>query len=193
MTTPRSVIYGISTLSIAIIIIAGSFALTDYTLSDNGASISSTSPTTTRPVVVVQPPIDIGPLAESITGTGLSIVFDEDDEPDVTGEDALGLTLTSKQRTVVNFIADIGDRVEVKLNIDNLNEETETLALVNVVATESLLIDVIEDSGTDEVRLVGDNLYIMEVARGEGHSFKLHVTPVKDGVHVFIVEIRALG
>ena len=180
MPAPSIAVYSIPALLMAIIIAAGSLALVDSAGVDTNTQVQ------------VQPPVDVGPLGESITATGLSIVFSEDNEP-TTDAIAEGLLLTSKQRAIVNFIADVGTQVEVRLNIDNLNRDTETLALVNVIAPDTLLIDVLEDSGTDEVRLVGNNQYVMQVSEGDGHSFVVRVTPLKEGIHVFIIEIRALG
>lgn len=192
MSALRSAVYGIPALLIAIIIAAGSFALVDSQPEDAGP-LTPVADTSASASVPSQPQVNIGPFSETIVATSLPIVFDEDTEPDVSNADAVGLTLTSKERTIVNFIADIGDRVEITLHIDNLNTETETIALVNIIASDSLLIDVVEGSGTDEVRVVGDKLYVMEVDSGGGHNFKLRVTPLTEGVHALIVEIRALG
>jgi len=186
MPTLRKAIYGIPALLVAIIIAAGSFALVD-----SGEVAETVAPTGSTHI---QPNVQLGPLGESISATGLPIVFSEDDEPDISGDfDAEGLLLTSKQRAIVNFVADVGDMVEITLNIDNMNEETETLALVNVLAPDTLLIDIVEGSGTDEVRLVGENLFVMEVSQGEGHSFEVRVTPLEQGIHSFIIEIGAIG
>jgi len=182
MSAPKIAIYSIPALLIAMIIAAGSLALVD----------SAELPTQT--IVPVQPELQVGSLGESIIATGLPIVFSEDDEPDVSADaDGEGLLLTSKQRAIVNFIADVGETVEVTLNIDNMNEETDTLMLVTVLAPETLLIDIEEGGGTDEVRLVGENQFVMEVDSGEGHDFDVLVTPLEQGIHVFIVEIRAIG
>jgi|GEM_PF-4729081 len=180
MKVRNNAVYSIPASLVAIIILAGSFALID-----SEQSVLDAPP-------VLQPPVDLGPLAESVVPTGLPIVFSVDDEP-TTDADGEGLLLTSRERTVVNFISDVGERVEVTLHIDNMNDDTENLALIQVLAPDTLLIDIEEDAGTDEVRLVGHNMFVMEVASGIGHSFKVNVTPIAEGVHSFIIEIRALG
>jgi hypothetical protein len=186
MQTLRKAVYGIPALLIAIIITAGSFALVDST--------EIVTETVTPPSETLPQSAQVGFLGETIGATGLPIVFDEDQEPDISGDfDGEGLRLTSKQRAVVNFLADVGDRVEITFHIDNMNEETENLMLVNVLAPDTLLIDVVEGGGTDEVRLVGDNLFVMEVSQGRGHDFEVRVTPIAEGVHAFVVEITAIG
>lgn len=184
MLALRKAVYGILTLLVAIIIAAGSLALVDSVQSDLGTQLVSN----TKP----QPPIDLGPLGESIAVTGLPIVFNEDTEP-TTDALAEGILLTSKQRAIVNFIADVGTQVEVTLHIDNLDDDTDLLALVNILAPDTLLTDVIEGSGATEVRVVGHNQYVMQVDRGDGHNFVVRVTPLTAGIRSFIVEIRAIG
>ena len=180
MATPRIAVYSIPALLIAIIVAAGSLALVDSAGIDTNTQAQ------------LQPPVDLGPLAESITVTGVPIVFSEDTEPttDAKGD---GLLITSKQRAIANFLGDVGTPVEVRLHIDNFNDDTENLLLVNISAPDTLVVDVIEDSGTHEVRLVGHNQFVMQVDRGTGHSFIIRVTYLVEGVHDFIAELKTIG
>jgi hypothetical protein len=180
MTLPKNAVYSIPALLIATIVVISSLAIT--------------SPTTTSVAtqVVVQPPIDVGPLGESIAVTGIPIVFSENTKP-TTNAVAAGLLETSKQRAAANFIADVGRTVEVTLTIDNKSDDNELLTLVNIIAPDALIIDVIEGTGTDEVRLIGENMFIMEVNRGDGNNFKVRVTPLESGFYSLFVELRAIG
>lgn len=181
MAVLRNAIYGIPALLVAIIIVASSLALVDA------------SPANTTRQVVAQPMVQLGPMSESISVAGIPIVFSEVHEPTTnlpTGNE--GLLLTSKQRAIVNVMTTVGDKVEVTLNIDN-KSENDLLMLVNIIAPDTVLVDVLEGSGTDEVRLVGRNLFVMQVSDGDGHDFEVHVTPLTSGFHAIIVEISALG
>lgn len=134
-------------------------------------------------------PMEITPVTESVVAVGVPVVFSPGEQPEVSNAAGSGNKVQIKTRAIVNFMSDIGERVEVKFKIDNLSQE-DALVMIQVLSSDSLLVDLVESGDVDKIRPISNNAFLVEVQGGAKKAELIaNVISIDTGFQPFIIEI----
>lgn len=153
---------------------------------------------------------DVKPKTNSFIFTGLPVTFDAEDDLTLTCADQAnpadkclseGTKMINSQEILLNFNTDVGEEVRITIPLVNHSED-EQIVMLKAIAPEQLILDIDEGAGTEGVRLVGMNTWIMNVfltdvdcPTGFGCilDFDLIVNAEHDGSFTVMLQLLTVG
>jgi hypothetical protein len=141
-------------------------------------------------VAVVNDPSNTVPIAigDSVTA-GSAIQWDIANPAGVTVTGAtVGNNFVTKPEIVVNVVMDVSEKATITLPIENLSSQQQVVK-VKATAPSTLILDVVEGTGTSNVRLIGHNEWMFTIGTVANKTIKVDVFSTDPGFFSLVLEL----
>jgi hypothetical protein len=144
------------------------------------------------------------PVAASRAFSPLAVEFNNDSEPEFDRDGdgffnepiddvGVGSTIQTKQKVVVNFVADVSTAATVKFHVNNLSEDSQ-IFLIKAGSTPHMMLDM--NSGDDVTiqGITGHNEWLATIAGGVTDvTFTMEASTTDAGSYPIVVELERVG